>query len=460
MKKFLLAFALLLSSLGSLKATHMMGGQITVQHISGMDYRVKYTAYRDTVGIPIANYAILTFIDSSSMNSFTASIPYDTLVVSLIPGVEEYVYDTVLTFPNTGSWYVSYEECCRNFAILNMSQPGSETHHFYSRVLIDSLNSTPVFLNPPIVVAQENVPFYYNPLPFDADGDSIAWSLDVPLSMNGLPVLGYSLPPSDSLVPFNMDPLTGEITFLPNTLGNFQVSVRVREYRAGVQIGEISRDMQLIVVGSGNRPALVTVNANQAPYNAKSYTIAPGAGFSMAVTVYDQDGQQVQVQGAGEPFLLNTNPATVSISNSSSGSTATVQWTPSSAQARTAPYLLGLRITESFGMNVFQSDVTFTLRVGNATTGIQAVEESVPVSIHPNPNSGSFALSFFSDRSDEIELSLLTLDGKRVATFTRDEVTAGLNVVRFDRTDLAPGLYMAIVRQGGSVIGTQRMLVQ
>ncbi|MFM9008179.1 MAG: hypothetical protein ACKORE_06345, partial [Bacteroidota bacterium] len=388
MKKILLAFALLLSTLGSLKATHMMGGQITVQHISGMDYRVKYTAYRDTVGVPIANYANLTFIDSTSMSSFVVSIPYDTMIVSLIPGVEEYVYDTIVTFPSTGSWYVSYEECCRNFAILNMTQPGSESHHFYSRVQIDSLNSTPVFLNPPIVVAQENVPFYYNPLPFDADGDSIAWSLDVPLSMNGTQVLGYTLPPSDSLVPFNMDPLTGEITFLPNTLGNFQVSVRVREYRGGVQIGEISRDMQLIVVGSGNRPALVTVNANQAPFNAKAYTIAPGSGFSMAVTVYDQDGQQVQVQGAGEPFLLNSNPATLSINNSSSVSTATVQWTPSSAQARVAPYFLGLRITETYGMNVFQSDVTFTLRVGNSTTGIQAVEESVPVSIHPNPNSG------------------------------------------------------------------------
>jgi len=459
MKKTLLLLTFLLSFTGLLEASHMMGGQITVQHISGMDYRVTYTAYRDTTGIPIATVATLTFVDSSTMNTFTAVIPYDTTVVSLIPGVEEYVYDSVLTFPSSGSWYVFYEECCRNFAILNMTQPGGESHHFYSRVLIDSLNSTPVFLNPPIVVAQENVPFYYNPLPFDADGDSIAWSLDIPLSVSGTPVAGYSLPPSDSLVPFNMDPLTGEITFLPNTLGNFQVSVRVREYRAGVQIGEISRDMQLIVVGSGNRPALVTVNANLAPFNAKSYTISPGTGFSMAVTAYDQDGQQLNVQGAGEPFLLTSNPAMINLTSTGGNTTATVEWTPDPSQARSAPYVLGLRITEPFGMYVFQSDITFTLRVGNSSTGVQSIETSNPLAVHPNPNSGSFTLSFLADRSEPIELSVLSLEGKRVASFERSEVVSGLNVIRIDRSGLNQGMYMLVLRQGAQVIGTQRMLV-
>ncbi|MBK9319365.1 MAG: hypothetical protein IPM91_11400 [Bacteroidetes bacterium] len=124
-------------------------------------------------------------------------------------------------------------------------------------------------MNPPIVLAQDSVPFYYNPLPFDADGDSIAWSLDVPLSGNGVPVAGYTLPPSDSLVPFNMDPITGEITFLPNTLCNFQVSVRVKEYRNGVQIGEITRDMQIIVVPSPNTPATVMIVGIQHHSTAK-----------------------------------------------------------------------------------------------------------------------------------------------------------------------------------------------
>ncbi|MBK7682674.1 MAG: hypothetical protein IPJ26_09540 [Bacteroidetes bacterium] len=227
-----------------------------------------------------------------------------------------------------------------------MANPASESHHFYSIVLIDTTNSTPVFLNPPIVMAQENVPFYYNPLPFDFDGDSIAWSLDVPLSSNGVPVAGYVLPSSDSLVPFNMDPLTGEITFLPNLLGNFQVSVRVKEYRNGLQIGEITRDMQLIVVQSLNVPAVLMISSNSAPFNGKTYTIAPNAAFSMTVSIFDQDNQGLTLAGRGEAFSLASNPAMLSVVNGASSATATVSWSPNSTQARTAPYVIGLRVSK------------------------------------------------------------------------------------------------------------------
>ncbi len=460
MKKILLILSIILLQWGTSDATHMMGGQITVQHVSGMDYLVKYTAYRDTTGIPISPQAFLTFIDSVSNATFNVTIPYDTLVVSLIPGVQEYIYQDTVTFPNPGNWYVFYEECCRNWAILNMTNPGSESHHFYSRVEIDSSNSTPVFLNPPIVVAQENVPFYYNPLPFDANGDSIAWSLDVPLSVSGIPVLGYTLPPSDSLVPFNMDPLTGEITFLPNTVGNFQVSVRVKEYRNGVQIGEISRDMQLIVVPSGNRPAIVTVNANLPPFNAKSYDLAPGTGFSLALSITDQDGQQLRVQGAGEPFALATNPATLAVTGAAGFSTATLQWNPNASQVRSQPYILGIRISEDFGPYIFQSDVTISLRVGFSSTGLVEVSVEDGVNILPNPNNGVFQLLYFTQSTAPVQIDLLGLDGKLVTSLNELNVAKGLNTVRVDKPELSKGMYMAVIRQGSAVIGTQRMVIR
>ena len=450
----------MLVQLNAAMATHMMGGQITVQHVAGMDYLVKYTAYRDTTGIPIAQQATLTFIDSVSMDTFTVVIPYDTNVVSLIPGVQEYVYQAQVTFPSFGNWYVSYEECCRNVAILNMADPGFESHHFYSRVEIDSANSTPVFLNPPIVLAQINVPFYYNPLPFDADGDSIAWSLDVPLSAYGFPVVGYSLPPSDSLVPFIMDPLTGEITFLPNTIGNFQVSVRVKEYRNGVQIGEISRDMQLIVVPSGNRPVLISVNANQPPFNGKAYDIVPGAAFSMTMNVDDQDGSIMSIQGAGEPFTLTSNPATISVTGSATSSQATVQWNPSVSQIRPDPYIIGIRVSESFGPQVFQSDVTFSLRVGSSTAGVVEVQMENYMSVLPNPSSGFFQVAYMTKESSPVRFELMSLDGRSVASLEQTEVAAGLNTMTVDIPGLSKGVYMAVISQGNTPLGTNRIIIR
>lgn len=460
MKKLLLSLILGLGLTNFASASHMMGGQITVEHVSGMDYRVVYTAYRDMTGIPIAQVASINFMDSVSGTSFIVPIPYDTAITVLVPGVQEYVYDTIITFPNVGSWYVSYQECCRNAAILNMTSPGGEFHHFYSIVQIDTANSTPVFLNPPIVLAQENVPFYYNPLPFDIDGDSIAWSLDVPLSSNGTPVAGYVLPSSDTLVPFNMDPITGEITFLPNMLGNFQVSVRVKEYRNGVQIGEITRDMQLIVVQSLNVPAVLMISSNSAPFNGKAYTIAPGAAFSMNVTIYDQDNQGLTLSGNGEPFGLAFNPATLNVVNGTGSATATVAWTPDASQARPAPYILGLRISENFGNMVFQSDVSVSLKVGIGVTGINENANDAQLALSPNPTSDQFNIQFVAKSTNDVAVEVLTVDGKNAAKFVNTQIATGLNVIQVNNLHLAKGVYVVRLVQDGKALGMQRLIIQ
>lgn len=461
MKKLLLVTVVALLSLTGARASHMMGGQITVQHLSALDYIIKYTGYRDITGIPIATIAIINFIDSSSGNTFTASITYDPAnVITLVPGVQQYEYVDTVTFPAAGNWYASYEECCRNCAILNMSNPCFESHHFYTHVLIDSLNSTPYFLNPPIVIAQQNTPFYYNPLPFDADGDSIAWQLDVPLSMAGMPVAGYSLPPSDTLVPFNMDPITGDITFLPNTLGNFQVSVRVMEYRNGVQIGEISRDMQIIVVPSGNSPALITVSSNQFPFGGKTYTIAPGAAFSMTMSVIDPDNQTLACTGAGEPFLLANNPAMLSVSNAASSLSAVISWTPDASQQREKPYIIGLRVAEPFAPFIFQSDISFNLKVGVSTTGLGENNASSGFVLMPNPTRGDFALRFESASASPITINVNGLDGKRVAAFMQQTVNTGLNQIQINKPGLSKGFYMVELIQDNRSIGIQKLIVE
>lgn len=436
----------------------MMGGQITVTHISGMDYNVVYTAYRDMGGIPIAPSAQLVFTDSLSGTTFNVTIPYDSVVVVLVPGVEEYTYHGVVTFPSAGNWTVSYEECCRNFAILNMTNAGSESHFFYSNILVDSLNSSPVFLNPPIVIAQDSVPFYYNPLPFDVDGDSISWSLDVPLSMSGVQVLGYTLPVSDSLVPFNMDPITGEITFLPVQLGNYQVSMRVKEYRNGVQIGEITRDMQIIVVPSLNNPVAVMTNSNTAPYNGKNYTITPGANFSMNVSVFDLDAQNITIHGAGEPLLLAVNPATISVSDGVGSASATIQWSPNSSQERTAPYIIGLRVSEVFGMEVFQSDLSVSLRIGNAT-GLSHNNQSASFGINPNPSTGDFSIQYNTNSTMPVSVTVLTVDGKKAANFVNEHVTEGMNVVQVNNLHLTKGVYLVQLEQDNKKIGVQRLVI-
>ena len=403
---------------------------------------------------------MITFFDSTSGVSFTRNFSYDSSnVVVLVPGVEQYTYSDTVTFPYAGDWYISYEECCRNFAILNMSNAGGESHHFYTKVSIDSVNATPEFLNPPIVLAQEGVPFYYNPLPFDANGDSIAWSLSVPLSSYYFPVAGYTLPSSDSLVPFNMDPITGEITFLPNLAGNFQVSVRVNEYRNGVQIGEISRDMQIIVVPCANNPVSIILNSNMNPVGNKTYQVPPGSSLNMNVNIYDQDAQAISVTATGEPFMLASNPAVANIVNGTGSASFTFNWTPDLSQVRENPYLIGFRVSETYSTYVFQSDVTIALRVGNATTGIQQQAAEHHLTISPNPASSIVDVQFIASSTEAVAINIISQDGKLVKSVQQELLSSGLQVIHMNIDDLAKGIYLLSVVQNGQQLGVDRLVV-
>src|SRR5207248_1998222 len=230
-------------------------------------------------------------------------------------GVEEYTYIDTITFPTGGNYNMWYEDCCRNCAIINIINRCGYSFHLYTHLWADSTNSSPVFLNPPIPIAQLGIPFYYNPLPFDADGDSIAWQLDTPVTTTGTYVGGYTIPPSDTAMPFTMDPVTGVVSFIPNTLGHFEVSVLVNEYRNGVQIGQIRRDMQIIVVLSANTPAMISSTASGSAVAPAQFNLNPSVPFTLSVSALDLDNETITMTGRGEPFLLANNPASVAVNS-------------------------------------------------------------------------------------------------------------------------------------------------
>ena len=42
-------------------------------------------------------------------------------------GVEVYTYLDTITLPGNGYYSISWDDCCRNVAIVNMSNPGGES---------------------------------------------------------------------------------------------------------------------------------------------------------------------------------------------------------------------------------------------------------------------------------------------------------------------------------------------
>ena len=452
MKRFILGLLILMFSNTS-KATHLMGGQMTSRNIGGLTYEITLTAYRDTTGITMYPSTDFNFSDSGGTWTQTDHVAMNG-PVSIGNGVEEYTYVDTITFPSSGNYSMWYEDCCRNCAILNIANPCSYSFHLYNNLWVDSSNSSPVFLNGPITIAQNNVVFTYNPLPFDVDGDSISWTIDVPVTSGGAPVAGYSLPSSDTSMPFAMDPSTGVISFLPNAIGNYEVSVKVNEFRNGVQIGEIRRDMQIIVVNSLNVPVLVSSSSNSSSPSTNQFNLTPGSQFTLTVAVLDQDYRMIAMRAFGEPFQLANNRALLSTTNSPGFLTGTVQWSPDASQVRSAPYIMALRVVEPYAPYTFSNDLTFELRL-NHVTGIPVIKNTVIRNVFPNPNNGSFTLEIHSILRNKGDVVIINMLGQQVHSIRNILLHEGVNAILLNNSSLSEGHYVVRLVSEGKTIATK-----
>jgi hypothetical protein len=338
--------------------------------------------------------------------------------------------------------------------------PSGESLYLNNTLFADSTNSSPVFLNEPITLAQLNTPFLYNPLPFDADGDSISWALDIPLSNLGDTVAGYTLPPSDSSMPFTMDAVTGEISFLPNTLGNFVVSVIVTEYRNGVVIGTIRRDMQLIVVNSPNTPAVFTSNysVTRSSSAAQEINIAPGQNLNFSAFINDVDQNNISVQVAGSLFQRPT-PPTVSVSGGIASGYVTLNWTAQTADVSTRPYLITVRVGDTYGNYTFYHDYSFIVKVGSATGVNETNAVASDLKVFPNPTYGETFVQFNAKKSGSATIEVQNLSGQLVSQ-TQNEMVNGSNMFMIDTKTFATGMYLVKVMVDGQQVGVSKLSVK
>ena len=176
-------------------ATHLMGGEIIVHNDQLGQHEVLLTLYRDITGIPMQNSQDISIYNSSGNVVFTVTANLDTSAYhpifgiqngSALPffpyGVEIYFFSASFQCPIPGEYTASWNNCCRNAAIINLVNPSSSDMQLFSNFTVDtnSLHSNPYFLVKPVVFLPVNTPWQYNPLPYDPDGDSLVWSLGTP----------------------------------------------------------------------------------------------------------------------------------------------------------------------------------------------------------------------------------------------------------------------------------------
>lgn len=218
-------------------------------------------------GVSGANGCEVSHLCTSALSSSTCSGG------SQYPGMQKYVYEGFLTIPgNTPSnycnqWVISVEESARN-ASDNVTGGGSA--NLYIEAVINNAidpttgrpyaNNSPTFLNDPVPFACVNnaSPLTYSNGTIEQDGDSIVYELTTPLQEHNSPLTfqsGFSVTqPIISAFPCRFDPATGILTYDPTQTNVDVLAYRISEYRHGILVGSVMRDVQIKILNCTETP--------------------------------------------------------------------------------------------------------------------------------------------------------------------------------------------------------------
>lgn len=330
-----------------------MGADLTYTCLGGNQYLVRLSFYRDCAGItPSSSYFVSVGSNSCgqslsvTLNQLAgypievsplcpAQLPNSTCNGGNLPGVEQYIYEGIITLPAAcNDWTFGWSECCRNAAITTLSSPDSQ-NLFVSATLnnLDApCNSSPQFTSLPVPYICAGQPYIYNHGAVDADGDSLVYSLVNAYNTAGVPVTyngGFSgTNPISSTPPAAINPANGNVTMTPAGTQIAVIAVQVDEYRDGILIGSTIRDIQVTVLNCSNvNPTINSITGLSGGVQTGPYSveICPGQALNFTIPGTDPDaGQSITWSwNNGIPGGSFTGPTGGSPQN------ATFSWTPS-----------------------------------------------------------------------------------------------------------------------------------
>jgi gliding motility-associated-like protein len=399
--QFSLFLIVFLSSTFTAKASHVSGGDITYNCIGPNQYEITFKMYRDCSGITVPTSIPVNFSNTCGLTSpasinltlrdpvtgAVCSVPCATEVSQLcpaqvpnstcnggsLPGMQEYIYKGIVTFPGQcNSWTVSHQGNARNTSV-NVTSSSSQDYYFEAvlRTVNAPCNNSPTFTAQPIPYLCVGYPVSYNLATVEPDGDSLYYSLIAAKNGPGTSVpyaSGYSGTAPMSGITINN--ATGQLNFTPTTIGNFIVVVQVEEFNAaGISLGTVYRDFQFVIQSCTNSPPDPTSGTisgfsgtalQTGPY---SIQMCEGQNFSFNTVYTDPD--------VTDNLTMTTNVAAVltgsTHTNTSGGNplNASFTWT---ASAGTGGQTLSFVVTVSDGACPIQGINTFTYSVNIITS--------------------------------------------------------------------------------------------
>ena len=362
----LVSVLVLFASYNSAQATHAMGADMYVDCLGGNQYRVRLQFYRDCAGINVGSTRTININSASCGQSISLTvtrIPGSPTEVSplcvtslanstcnggFLPGVEQHIYEGVVTLPaQCTDWVFSFQLAARNNAITTLNNPGSQDIYIETHLnnLDAPCNSSPRFSSIPVPFICNNQPFVYNHGATDPDGDSLVYFLVDAQEAQNDPVNyagGFSgTNPMSTSSGTIIDTLTGNVFLSPNAIQIGVFAVRVDEYRNDTLIGSTVRDIQVTVLNcSNNNPTLPGISAATGGNIIDSFTAQVCSGNTLVLTLPGIDPDALDNLTLTSNSAFRNSTFTVSGTNPAVG---TFTWTPTAGDAGVNNFTLNLQ---------------------------------------------------------------------------------------------------------------------
>ncbi len=249
-------------------ASHAAGADISYVCLGSGNYEITYTLYRDCYGIlpnTSMDFQITNDCGLPIQTVFLNQLGTEVDVISVCSGavttchggsysgIQKWTFRGVVNLPGECNWYIGHGEPARNAAITTITGAGSDIQYVYCMINNYSglCNSSPLFNEDPILIYCIGQVLLIEPPVFAFEHDSLSFELITPRTGPAVTdtvtfLSGYSATqPFTCSLPMTFDPQTGIFRGIPSQSDVSIYAVLVSEYRNGILIGQIERDMML-----------------------------------------------------------------------------------------------------------------------------------------------------------------------------------------------------------------------
>lgn len=315
MIKYISTVVLLVLAL-QVNATHNRAGEITYVQTGPLTILMTVTTYTKTSSLSADRDSIEIFWGDGT-SEFVQRSNGNGQPLGNDVKLNKYIKEH--TYPGRATYTIGFTDPNRVANILNVNYPNSvEVEFFLSTTLtlldpqFQGTNNSAILLQAPVDIACANKVFVHNPNAYDPDGDSLSYDLVVPKMSAEEEVPGYLFPNEVGPGPNNLitlDPETGDFTWnTPKLQGEYNIAIRINEWRNGVLLNSIIRDMQILVVVCENDPPTIDVE--------QEICVIAGTQLNLPILVEDpNEGQEVGLFASGGPFEVEESKATIENNN-------------------------------------------------------------------------------------------------------------------------------------------------